>query len=297
MSDKLAADGRELSARYKVWLCDVWGVVHDGQKAFASSCDALARHRKAGGLVVLITNAPRPSSEVFLQLDGLGVPRAAYDDVVTSGDVTRELVSAHKGGKVFFMGPERDLALKAGLPVIWSDLDEAQAVLCTGLYDDRTETPEDYADMLAQIKKLDLPMICANPDIVVRFGERLLPCAGALARDYEALGGKVAMAGKPFAPIYDVCLQRLEKLTGDTVDKDQLVAIGDGLATDIKGARDYGLPVAFVVDGIHEKEIGDAGNTEDIADIARKAVKGVKVVAAMRKLEWDRHGYRTGLLH
>lgn len=287
MSETLADNGQQLSARYNVWLCDVWGVVHNGQQADQQTCMALANHRKNGGIVILITNAPRPSSEVFIQLDGLGVPRESYDDVVTSGDVTRELVSAYEGGKVFFMGPDRDFALKAGLPVEWSPLETAQAVLCTGLYDDRTEQPEDYADLLGQIKQLDLPMICANPDIVVKFGDRLLPCAGALARDYQALGGEVQMAGKPFRPIYDVCLQRVEKITGSDVEQGQLLAIGDGMGTDIKGARDYGLPVAFVTGGIHDKEIGRDGTIEDMANIARAAIKGVKVVGAMRNLEWE----------
>jgi HAD superfamily hydrolase (TIGR01459 family) len=286
MSDPLAASARPLSLRYKVWLCDVWGVVHNGARAHESACEALIKHRENGGIVILITNAPRPHHAVAKQLRGLHVPDEIYDVIVPSGDVTRSLVSAHTGGKIFFFGPERDLQLKEGLEVEWSELDEADGVLCTGLYNDRTDQPSDYQDTFDLMLARDLPMICANPDLVVQFGDRLLPCAGALAAHYAAMGGIVEMAGKPFSPIYDVSLQRAGEILGQPVEKSQCLAIGDGMKTDIAGAANYNIAVAFISGGIHDNDIGATDNVEELAGIARNAVKGVNVVAAMRKLEW-----------
>lgn len=286
MSEQLATTGRDLSSRFQIWLCDIWGVVHNGRESHRAACEALAQHRTAGGVVILITNAPRPSHAIVGQLDGLNVPRDCYDAIVSSGDVTRELVMQHAGGKVFFLGPERDAPLREGLDVKWSEMAEAEAVLCTGLYDDQTEQPEEYDGMLKEMCDLNLPMICANPDIVVQFGDRLIPCAGALAKNYEAMGGKVEMAGKPFAPIYDLAMKRAADATGSAIVRTQVLALGDGMKTDITGARDNDLAVAFITGGIHDDEIGSDGSVKDMANIARKAVAGVNVAGAMRKLEW-----------
>ena len=282
----LAENGQQLSAAYNIWLCDIWGVVHNGVAAHKKACEALAKHRENGGVVILITNAPRPKTDVIKQLKGLKVPDNCFDDIVSSGDVTRTLVSDHKGGKVFFLGPERDYGLKDGLPVEWSDIDQAEAVLCSGLYDDKNDTMDRYADMLAQMKQADLPMICANPDIVVQFGTRLIPCAGAIAAEYSKIGGKVLMAGKPFKPIYEITLARAAEITGQRIDRANVVAIGDGMNTDIKGARDFGLDVMFISGGIHDDEISEDGNVDDLANIARHAMDGVKIAGAMRHLEW-----------
>ncbi len=286
VTSPVANSGRELSGQYRVWLCDIWGVVHNGEQAHLAACDALQRHRQNNGIAILITNAPRPHHAVAEQLAGLKVPRDAYDAIVTSGDVTRQLVTAYSGGKVFFLGPERDAPLREGLSVDWSLIDDADAVLCTGLYNDRTDRPEDYDDMLKSILARELKMICANPDIVVQFGTRLIPCAGALAKRYQDMGGTVEMAGKPFAPIYQLSIERAAEVAGHTIEPRNVLAIGDGMQTDIAGGRDNNLAVAFITGGIHDEEIGPDGSTKEMADIARKAVAGVNIVGAMRKLEW-----------
>lgn len=282
----IASTGRELSSQFRVWLCDIWGVVHNGEKAHPPACDALHKHRKNGGIVILITNSPRPTQGVIDQLNSLRVPPDCYDRVVTSGDVTRNLVTAYSGGKVFFLGPERDAALREGLAVEWSSIQDADAVLCTGLYDDKSEQPEDYDDMLAELLARDLTLICANPDVVVQFGARLIPCAGALAKRYSDIGGKVAMAGKPFAPIYKIAIEHAESAAGQSIKRTQVLAIGDGMQTDIKGGRDNDFAVAFVTGGIHDDEIGPDGSPQEMADIARNAVDGVNIAGAMRNLEW-----------
>jgi len=282
----LAENGQQLSTRYNIWLCDIWGVVHNGVTAHKKACQALAKHRENGGIVILITNAPRPKTDVIKQLASLHVPDNCFDDIVSSGDVTRTLVSNHKGGKVFFLGPERDYGLKQGLPVEWSDIADAEAVLCSGLYDDKNDTMERYSDMLEQMKQANLPMICANPDIVVQFGTRLIPCAGAIAAEYTKIGGKVLMAGKPFKPIYEISLARAAEIKGQPIDHANVVAIGDGMNTDVKGARDYGLDVMFISGGIHDEEINNDHSTQDLADIARNAMDGIKIAGAMRHLEW-----------
>jgi len=282
----LASSGRELSRQYQVWLCDIWGVVHNGEQAHLAACKALQKHRENGGIAILITNAPRPCHAVADQLAGLKVPPGSYDAIVTSGDVTRQLVKAHEGGNVFFLGPERDAPLREGLSVNWSSIADADAVLCTGLYNDKTDRPEDYDDMLKDMLGRNLKMICANPDVIVQFGTRLLPCAGALAKRYQDMGGQVEMAGKPFAPIYRLSIERAGEIAGQTTESKNVLAIGDGMQTDIAGGRDYNLDVAFITGGIHDDEIGPDGSTKDLADIARKAVPGVNIVGAMRKLGW-----------
>src|SRR5712692_10053219 len=196
-----------LASGYDVVLCDVWGVVHNGVAATPEACDALARCRGGGGTVVLITNAPRPGEVVArLTLDRLGVPRAAYDGIVSSGDVTHALIAARAGARVFHIGPERDVALFEGLDAPTAPLEHADYAVCSGLSDDTIETPQDYRDLIARMRARALPMICANPDVVVERGDRLVYCAGAIADLYAAAGGEVIFAGKPYRPIYDQAL-------------------------------------------------------------------------------------------
>ncbi len=235
-----------LSARYRMWLCDVWGVVHDGHKPIASAVAALVRHRAEGGKVIFITNAPRPMATIQAQLDEIGVPRDAYDDMVTSGDVTRALMQEHGARGLYHLGPEMDLPLFDGLDVKRVALDQAGAVVCTGFFDEAHETAVDYLPQLRTMKRLGLTMICANPDKVVRKGAVIVPCAGAIAEEYEMLGGKVLMAGKPFSPIYDLALLR-----AGVTNKAKVLAIGDGPDTDVNGAMANGLPVIFVSGGIN----------------------------------------------
>jgi len=193
----LLDDVAPLSPRFPVWFCDIWGVVHDGVRADMAACDALVRHRKAGGIVIFITNSPRPRPALIEQLDGLSVPRAAWDDIVTSGDVTRAVISAREGARVFHLGPEKDRRLREGLPVEITGPDEAEIVLCSGLYDDRTERPEDYRDLLAGLARRGLDMVCANPDLKVQHGDRIIPCGGALAAIYEECRSPCGQGGNP----------------------------------------------------------------------------------------------------
>jgi HAD superfamily hydrolase (TIGR01459 family) len=252
--DRLA----DLAGRYDVLLCDVWGVIHNGRDAFPEPCAALAAWREAVGPVVMISNAARPAPEVMAQLDGLGVPRATYSAVVTSGDVTRPLLIERAPGPAYKIGPDRDLPLYEGTGVVFSALEEAKFIGCSGPTDDEIETPEDYRDLLTRAAALGLPMICANPDKVVQRGDRLIYCGGALADLYQTLGGAVVMAGKPHAPIYHEALARAAALKGGPVDRSRVLAIGDGIPTDIAGANAQNLDVLFVVGGIHTVETRDA---------------------------------------
>ena len=247
---------QEIEGRYAVILSDVWGVVHNGVRAFADASAALAAARARGLAVVLITNAPRPRREVQAQLDILGVPRQAYDRIVTSGDVTRDLIKVG-ARRIFHLGPERDLAIYDGLDVDIVEEFEASTVVCTGLFDDDVETPDDYADMLRRLRARDLPFICANPDIVVEKGDRLIWCAGALARDYAQLGGRTQIAGKPHRPIYAAALDAAAEVLGRKVTEAETLAIGDGVLTDVKGAEQNGIDVLYVTGGIHAREYGE----------------------------------------
>ncbi|SMH39985.1 TIGR01459 family HAD-type hydrolase [Mesorhizobium australicum] len=247
---------QDIEGRYGVILSDVWGVVHNGVRAFPDASQALAAARSRGLAVVLITNAPRPRGEVQAQLDILGVPRDAYDRIVTSGDVTRDLIT-EGARKIFHIGPERDLSIYDGLDVELVEEFEALTVVCTGLFDDDTETPEDYADMLRRLRARDLPFVCANPDIVVEKGDRLIWCAGALARDYAQLGGRTRIAGKPHRPIYIAALQAAAEVLGRDVSERDALAIGDGVLTDVKGAEQNGIDILYVTGGIHAREYGE----------------------------------------
>jgi HAD superfamily hydrolase (TIGR01450 family) len=245
-----------LAGGYDAILSDVWGVVHNGVRSSPEACAALARARARGMAVVLITNAPRPRDDVAAQLRSLGVPGDSYDELITSGDVTRDLIAAGPR-RIFHVGSERELTIYEGLDVERVDEFEADAVVCTGLYDDSVETPDDYAQMLRRLRSRDLPFICANPDIVVERGDTLAWCAGALARDYAQLGGRTFIAGKPHRPIYDAALKAAGAALGRSVDLSRVLAIGDGMMTDVKGAEQAGIDVLYVSAGIHAREYGD----------------------------------------
>jgi HAD superfamily hydrolase (TIGR01450 family) len=246
---------------YDVVLSDVWGVVHNGVEAFQHSCKALAAARAAGATVVLITNSPRPAPGVIEQMKALGVPDGTYDRIVTSGDVTRHLV-AEGPKKVFLLGPERDLNFFDGLDIEIVDKDEAECIVCTGFFDDEKEVPEDYTDMLTAWVKRDVPLICANPDLIVERGHKMIPCAGAVAAYYEQLGGKQRVAGKPHRPIYEEALAIAREERGD-FDKARVLAIGDGMPTDVRGALSQGLDLLYVSGGIHVAEYTVNGETDE----------------------------------
>ena len=281
--DALAA----LAGRYDVLLCDVWGVIHNGRESFPGPCAALARWRAEVGPVVLISNSPRPSPEVAVQLDGLGVPRAAWSALVTSGDVTRTLLAPLAPGPAYRLGPERDAPLYAGLGLDFEPLDKARFIACTGPVNDDVETPEDYRELLTAAAARRLPMICANPDRVVQRGDRLVYCGGALAELYETLGGETIMAGKPHAPIYDASLARASELAGRPVAKDRVLAIGDGVVTDAKGANGQGIDLLFVAAGIHGADMRGADGRLDPAAAERLlAAAGAHAAYLTEALAW-----------
>jgi HAD superfamily hydrolase (TIGR01459 family) len=252
-------------------------------RPYASSVAACEAFRRQGGTILLVTNSPRPRESVALQLDGIGVARSAYDGIVSSGDVSRSLIEEWAGEPILHIGPERDLPLFANLQATpGAGVADAAVAVCTGLYDDEKETPADYAHMLANLKARGVPMICANPDQKVERGGRLIYCAGAIARAYEALGGNVRYAGKPFQPVYDLALEIGSDTRGKPVAKDRVLAIGDGVSTDIAGAANFGIRSVFIASGVNVK------TGEDIGDAAARlfASASSQPIAVMTGFAW-----------
>lgn len=271
--------------RYDAWLADIWGVMHNGLKPFPSAVEACRVFREGGGTVVLISNAPRPRETVVEQLRAVGVPDDCYDGIVTSGDVTCQLLRAYGEGTVFHLGPERDLPTFHDLGVRLGAIGDAVVCVCTGLIEDETETPDDYADMLARMRALDLPMICANPDIMVERGPRLVYCAGALAEAYGTLGGTVIYAGKPHAPIYDLAFEVVAEKRGQATPRHRIVAIGDGIRTDIAGAAAQEIDAVFVASGVH---MGADARSQLTSSAVTQLFPngGARPVAALAELAW-----------
>jgi HAD superfamily hydrolase (TIGR01459 family) len=245
-----------LQPRYDVILCDVWGVLHNGVAAYRGAGEALMRFRAAGGTVILVSNAPRPGAAVIEQLDRLAVPRRAFDDIVTSGDLTRRAVIERTGRPLHHLGPPRDLPIFEGLDVRFAPIEEADYVVCSGLLDDDEDTPEDYRPAFERMRARDLLMICANPDLVVERGDVLVPCAGALALLYEEMGGRTFYAGKPHRPVYEAALERAGAIRGADVAVERVLAVGDAIRTDIAGAASIGADALLVGRGIHTEELG-----------------------------------------
>jgi HAD superfamily hydrolase (TIGR01459 family) len=275
-----------LAQAYDVVLCDVWGVVHNGVVASADACDALMRFRQRGGTVILITNAPRPGAVVTTLLDGLKVPRAAYDGIVSSGDVTRAIVADRAGQSAYHIGPARDVPIFDGLALPLVDAVRADYVVCTGLFDDTVETPQDYVGLIETLRTRDLVMVCANPDAVVERGDKLVYCAGAIADLYAAAGGSVLYAGKPYRPIYEQTLSAALAARGNATAHGRVLAIGDSVRTDLKGAAAFGIDCLFVTGGIHAEELGGRDNPSATALAGVFAAAGLFPKAVTRRLAW-----------
>jgi HAD superfamily hydrolase (TIGR01459 family) len=275
-----------LAHDYDVLLCDVWGVVHNGVAAFPEACDALMRFRAGGGTVILITNAPRPGAAVERILDRLAVPREAYDAITSSGDVTRGIVESRPSERLFHLGPPRDLPIFVGLDVVFAPIESADYVVCSGLFDDATETPDDYRELLAAIRRRGLFMVCANPDVVVERGDTLVYCAGALADAYAARGGEVLYCGKPYAPIYEAALCAAAGLRASAVPLARVLAIGDSVRTDLIGAAAYGIDSMFVLSGIHADDLGGREASHLAGLGATFAAAGVAPKAVARRFVW-----------
>jgi HAD superfamily hydrolase (TIGR01459 family) len=275
-----------LAPDYDLLLSDVWGVVHNGEVHFPQACDALIRARAQGKVVVLITNAPRPGEAVIRQLDRLQVPRESYDAIVSSGDVTRGVIASRKGQTLYHLGPERDLSIFTDLSAQMAPLESADYVVCSGLDDDDRNTPEDYRAQLELMLKRKLFMVCGNPDLVVERGSRLVYCAGSIAEMYAGMGGEVLYAGKPYRPIYDMALARGEAALGRKAERARVLAIGDSVRTDLKGARMFGVDFLFMTSGIHAGELGGRDNPDVGALKKVFAAEGGPPKAVMRYLEW-----------
>lgn len=255
----------EIAPRYTAVFCDLWGCLHNGKEPFPAAVAALRAFKAQGGTVLLLTNSPRPKPSVIAQLDRLGVPRDAWDEIVSSGDATQiALAQGAIGPKVHHIGATKDESFFTDYPsdiaaqmqtITRVPMDQADGILCTGLADDRVETPDDYRGKLLLGKTLGLTMLCANPDLIVDLGEVRLFCAGALAADYAAMGGKTMYFGKPHPPIYDLARRKLAEMTGN--DDPRILCIGDGIGTDIRGAAGEGLDALFVTGGIAVAEFGD----------------------------------------
>jgi HAD superfamily hydrolase (TIGR01459 family) len=274
---------RDLVAGKDVVLSDIWGVVHNGLESFPEACEALHRYRSGGGTVILITNAPRPADSVQRQLRKLGVADDVYNAIVSSGDLTRHYVAGHPGGKVFWLGPERDNSIYRGLELTLSPLEQADYIICTGLFDDETETPEDYRPMMLQARGRNLPLICANPDIVVERGDRLIYCAGAIAELYRELGGEVIFYGKPHRPIYERAMQLASEHVSHTIAPQRVLAIGDSVRTDLAGAHSFGIDCLFVTRGIHSEEFE---GIDQLDPASVKELFGHPPRALIRELRW-----------
>ncbi len=251
---RFADHARELAAGADIILSDIWGVIHDGLKSFPDACKALHTFRQQGGTVVLITNAPRPADSVQRQLRKMSIADDTYDAIVSSGDLTRNYVAAHLQQSMFSIGPERDNPMFRKLDVTFAPLEKADYIICTGPFDDEVETAEDYRNMMVQARERNLTFICANPDIVVERGDRLIYCAGAIAELYRELGGEVIFYGKPHRPIYDRALELAAAKRGNATPMDRILAIGDSVRTDLTGANNMGIDCVFVTRGIHSAD-------------------------------------------
>ncbi|MBV9531978.1 MAG: TIGR01459 family HAD-type hydrolase [Bradyrhizobium sp.] len=267
-----------------VVLSDIWGVVHNGLEAFPEACEALHSFRNHGGTVILITNAPRPAASVRQQLRKLKVADNIYDAIVSSGDLVRRYVAGHPGKKVFWLGPERDTSIYRGLDPALAPLEQADYMVCTGLLDDETETAEDYRPMMQKAGERKLPFICANPDIVVERGDRLIYCAGAIAELYRELGGEVIFYGKPHQPIYDRAMAlAATQRRRQQVERSRVLAIGDSVRTDLAGAHGFGIDCLFVTRGIHSDEFE---GIDQLDPGSLKELFGHPPKALIRHLRW-----------
>jgi len=274
---------RDLVDDVDVLLSDIWGVVHNGLVSFPEACEALHSFRKHGGTVILITNAPRPADSVQRQLRKLHVADDTYDAIVSSGDLTRLYVADHPGRKLFWLGPERDGSIHRGLDAVLTPLEEADYLVCTGLLDDETESAEDYRPMMLKARERNLTFICANPDIVVERGDRLIYCAGAIAELYRELGGEVIFYGKPHRPIYERAMDLAAARRGAAVARNRVLAIGDSVRTDLAGAHSFGVDCLFVTRGIHSEEFE---GIDQLDPTSVKELFGHPPRAMIRELRW-----------
>lgn len=263
----------DVAADYDVLYCDLWGCVHNGQTPYPAAVAALQAFRRGGRHVVLMTNAPRPHSGVAAMLARIGLPEDCYDVIVASGDASQEaMMMGAVGRKVWHLGPPKDDGFFADLPdwvadhpaVERVDFDDAEGIVCTGPFNEMTETPDDYRGKFLSAKARGLKLLCANPDLVVDYGDTRIYCAGALAKLYEEMGGESLYFGKPHPPIYDLARRKLAAL-GIDVPYERILAVGDGINTDVAGGAGEGIDTLFITGGLAAEEFGADVENPDAA--------------------------------
>ncbi|MFT5510302.1 MAG: HAD superfamily hydrolase (TIGR01459 family) [Hyphomicrobiaceae bacterium] len=282
----IIANAGDLLARYDVLFCDIWGVVHNGQTAYVEGCAALKQFRDNGGTVVLVSNAPRTPKIVAKILAEKHVPEDCWDAIVSSGGIAIAHAAERGFTRVHHIGPDRDLDVFDGSGLERVSLADAEAIFCTGLQHDRREIGEDYRARLTAPAARSLPLICANPDLIVDVGDVQLPCAGAIAVVYESLDAPVYWAGKPHATAYGAAIKHAAQLRGTSIDKTRVLAIGDAVRTDIAGAVAFGIDALFIAQGIHRKEVAPNGTIDPAALASIFASDAPQAIAAMMSLRW-----------
>ena len=239
----------EVYEKYDSVICDIWGVIHNGQELFSSSVDCLYDLKNKGYPIVLVSNAPRPGEEIKLMLEKMGLEKNCYDKIITSGDLTQKILNdGSLGQNCYHIGPDRDLKIFDGVGVNRVSFDESDFIFITGLFNDEEEDENSYLPLLKKSKKRKLKLLCANPDIWVQRGSDLIPCAGAISKKYESIGGEVINIGKPFQPIFDEAMKNINSLGNGKFSS--TIVIGDGIDTDIKGANDYKLDSLLTLGGL-----------------------------------------------
>lgn len=274
-----------LAPNYDALVCDIWGVIHNGITPHAEAVEALVNFRQQGGRIVLVTNASRTAPPIQAMLDRMGVPRTAYDEIVTSGDVTRDLIRRFEGKKVHHIGPSMDHPIYAGLDVEMSPAEEAAAVVITGL-DHDLDTPDDYAERIRTWLAQGLPVICSNPDKMVEIGNEMHYCAGAIADVYQEAGGTVLQAGKPYAPIYQLALKKLKTILGREPDLSRIMAVGDSVRTDATGAAGQGIDFLFITGSLHAEELDAFGEPDPDKIAETVSPSGARLAGFMSRLHW-----------
>ncbi|WP_409432201.1 TIGR01459 family HAD-type hydrolase [Litorimonas sp. RW-G-Af-16] len=240
----------QIAEDYDAVFCDIWGVIHDGQTPFRAACEALERFQQERGPVIMLSNSPKPSVAIPDSFREIGVPGEFWDAIVTSGDATIDELSRRAPGPAYKIGPERDDVLYDGLEMHFTEMSDAAFISCTGMFDD-DDAPDDYVELLTKAQEQGLPFICANPDVKVRVGDKVIWCGGALAQMYEKMDGKVIYAGKPHPPIYRLCRAWLEEVTGYVPPPERILCIGDNIFTDLLGAQRQDYDCLFIQDGLY----------------------------------------------
>jgi HAD superfamily hydrolase (TIGR01459 family) len=276
-----------LLQHYDVLFCDVWGVVHNGHVAFDGACAALTKFRAGGGTVILVSNAPVPAFRVAAMLEARHVPQSAWDEIVSSGALALAHIKQQGYARVHGIGPkDRDAAFFKQCSATLTALDDAEAIVCTGLTNDVDETPDDYRPLLELALARGLPFVCANPDLVVDVGGTHYWCAGAIAEIYVGMGGVVYWAGKPHRSAYEAAHRSAEVLRGKSVDPRRSLVIGDAIRTDMAGAQRFGVDALFVASGIHKSDVMDGLRISKTKLAALFAGDAPPALAAMTELRW-----------